>query len=111
MFTGLKKQLELTDTLIDDILPQDNELVKLKKALNWKNINKIYSQCFPSRRGRSSKKTDTTLGLLILKHLYKKSDRALVNDLHLINSYMYFCSLSYDEAAEANRLGVKLIDY
>ena len=29
MFTGLKHQLELTDTLIDDILPQDNELIKV----------------------------------------------------------------------------------
>ncbi|MHB8278956.1 MAG: transposase [Candidatus Humimicrobiaceae bacterium] len=45
-----------------------------------------------------------TLGLILLKHLYKKSDRALINDLHLNNSYMYFCSLSYDQAAEANRL-------
>ena len=33
MFTGLKHQLEVTDTIIDDILPQDNELIKLKKAL------------------------------------------------------------------------------
>ena len=44
MFTGLKHQLELTDTLIDDILPQDNELIKLKKVLNWKAINKIYKE-------------------------------------------------------------------
>ena len=46
MFTGLKAQLEITDTLID-ILPQDNELIKLKKALNWEEINKIYKECFP----------------------------------------------------------------
>jgi len=78
MFTGPKKQLALTDTLIDDILPQDNELIKLKKALNWKDINKIYKECFASKRGRGSKKTDIALGLLILKHLYKKSDRDLV---------------------------------
>jgi len=110
MFTGLKKQLELTDTLIDDILPQDNELIKLKKALNWKTINKIYSQCFPSRRGRGSKKTDIALGLLILKHLYKKSDRDLVRDLHLNTSYMHFCGLSYDEVATANKKGAKVID-
>jgi len=32
MFTGLKKQLELTDTLIDDILPQDSQLIKFKKG-------------------------------------------------------------------------------
>ena len=33
MFTGLKNQLELSDSLIENILPQDNELVKLKKIL------------------------------------------------------------------------------
>lgn len=106
MFTGIKAQLEVTDTLIDDILPQDNELIKLKKALNWKNINKIYKECFPSRRGRSTKKTDMSLGLLILKHLYRKSDRDLVRDLHLNTSYMHFCGLSYAEVADANRQGV-----
>jgi len=29
-FTGLKNQLELSDSLIDDILLQDNELIKFK---------------------------------------------------------------------------------
>ena len=110
MFTGLKYQLELTDTLIDNILPQDNELIKLKKVLNWKAINKIYKECFPSRRGRGSKKTDIALGLLILKHLYKKSDRSLVRDLHLNTSYMHFCSLSYDEVLAVNRAGKQVID-
>jgi len=110
MFTGLKNQLELSDSLIDDILPQNNELIKLKKALNWKSINKIYSQCFPSRRGRGSKKTDIALGLLILKHLYRKSDRDLVRDLHLNISYMHFCSISYDEVAEVNRQKGLVID-
>ena len=46
MFTGLKNQLELSDSLITNILPQDNELVKLKKILNWKDINTIYKSCF-----------------------------------------------------------------
>jgi len=110
MFTGLKNQLELSDSLIDNILPQDNELIKLKKALNWKSINKIYKECFPSRRGRASKKTDIALGLLILKHLYKKSDRDLVRDLHLNISYMHFCAISYDEVAEVNRQKGQVID-
>ena len=111
MFTGLKNQLELSDSLITNILPLDNELVKLKKILNWKDINKVYKSCFNSKTGNKTKTTDIALGLLLLKHLYKKSDRALVNELHLNNSYMYFCSLSYDEVADANRLGIKLIDH
>jgi len=111
MFTGLKNQLELSDSLITNILPKDNELVKLKKILNWESINNIYKSCFNSTTGNKTKTTDIALGLILLKHLYKKSDRALVNELHLNNSYMYFCSLSYDEVAQANREGVKLIDH
>ena len=78
---------------------------------NWEKINSIYSQCFPSKKGRSTKKTDMALGLLILKHLYRKSDRDLVRDLHLNTSYMHFCGLSYSEVSEANRLGKKVINH
>ena len=35
MFTGLKNQLELSDSLITNILPLDNELVKLKKIMKF----------------------------------------------------------------------------
>ena len=111
MFTGLKNQLELHGSLITNILPQDNELVKLKKILNCEGINSIYKSCFKSSTGNKTKTTDIALGLILLKHLYKKSDRTLINGLHLNNSYVYFCSLSYDAVAEANRLGVKLIDH
>jgi hypothetical protein len=103
MFTGLKKQLELSDSLIENILPLENELIKLKKVINWEGINSIYKSCFISKTGNKTKTTDIALGLLLLKHLYKKSDRELINELHLNNSYMYFCSLSYDEVAIANK--------
>ena len=97
--------------MIDDILPQDNELIKLKKVLNWEKINSIYKECFPSKRGRSTKKTDLSLGLILLKHLYKKPDRALIEELHLNNAYMHFCGLSYDEVARCSREGKKIIDH
>lgn len=45
------------------------------------------------------------------KHLYKKPDRALIYELHLNNAYMYFCSLSYDEVAQYNRQGKRIIDH
>jgi hypothetical protein len=51
-----------------------------------------------------------SLGLLILKHLYRKSDRDLVRDLHLNTSYMHFCGLSYSEVSEATRQGRQVID-
>ncbi|MHB8277435.1 MAG: hypothetical protein ACYDIA_07260 [Candidatus Humimicrobiaceae bacterium] len=44
MFTSLKNQLDCLTVLIENILPLDNELIlKLKKILNWENINKINS--------------------------------------------------------------------
>jgi hypothetical protein len=72
MFTGLKKQLEISDILIENILPLDNELVKLRKILNWEKINEVYSSCYRSQRADKTKTTDIALGLILLKHLYKK---------------------------------------
>jgi len=86
-------------------------LFKLKKILNWEKINKIYSSCYRTNRGAPTKKTDLSLGLILLKHLYKKPDRALIDELHLNNAYMYFCSLSYDEVAQYNRQGKRIIDH
>ena len=111
MFTGLKKQLEISDILIENILPLDNELVKLRKILNWEKINEVYSSCYRSQRGNKTKTTDIALGLILLKHLYKKTDRALVAELHLNNAYMHFCNVSYDEMVKVNRSAKKLIDH
>jgi len=58
MFTGLKNQLELQGSLIENILPQNNELVKLKKILNWKDIDKVYKSCFNPKIGNKTKTTD-----------------------------------------------------
>ena len=61
MFTGLKNQLELQGSPITNILPKDNELVKLKKILNWKGINLIYKSCFNSTTGNKTKTTDIAI--------------------------------------------------
>ena len=61
------------------------DIIKLKKILNWEKINSIYKECFLSKRGRSTKKTDLSLGLILLKHLYRKPDSALIEELHLNN--------------------------
>ena len=87
------------------------EAIRLKEILNWEKINKIYSSCYRTNRGAPTKKTDLSLGLILLKHLYKKPDRELIRELHLNNAYMYFCSLSYDEVAQYNRQGRKIIDH
>ena len=92
MFTGLKTRLELTDCFINDIVPHDHDLVKLKKLLNWEGINQVYETCYHSRRGNATKRTELVIGLLLLKHLYRKPDRVLIEELHVNCLYAFlFC--------------------
>ncbi len=70
----------------------------------------MYSFCYRSRRKNKTKTIDIALGLILLKHLYKKTDRALVVELHLNDAYMYFGNVSYDEMVQVNRSAKKLID-
>jgi IS5 family transposase len=97
MYTGLKEQLDLSENLIIDILPQHHNLIKLKKILNWKKINKIYQSCFKSKKGRGTKETDLVIGLMLLKFLYKKSDRLLIEELEVNNAFLHFCSVSLED--------------
>ena len=60
------------------ILSEDHELVKLKKIIEWDKIDKIYKKCYPSKVGNSTKETNIVLGLILLKHLYEKSYRKLI---------------------------------
>ncbi len=41
MFTGLKIQNDFSGFFIDGIISENHEFVKLKKFLDWDEINKI----------------------------------------------------------------------
>jgi len=99
MYTGLKSQLDFSDNLMNNILPQHHDLIKLKNILNWKKINSIYKKCFPSKKGRSTKRTELIIGLILLKFLYKRSDRQLIEELEVNNAFMYFCSINHADIA------------
>jgi hypothetical protein len=111
MFTGLTEQLDFGNHLIAEIVPEDHELVNLKKVLDWEKMNKIYRECYKSKKGNATKRTDLVLGIFILKHLYQKSYRTIIKDLHVNNAYMYFCSVSYEEIKKLKKEGKKLIDH
>ena len=111
MFTGLTGQLDFGNYLIAEIVPENHELVNLKKILDWEKMNKIYSECYKSKKGNATKRTDLVLGLLILKHLYQKSYRTIIQELHVNTAFMYFCSVSYETIKELNKKGKKLIDH
>ena len=109
MFTGLKIQYQLTDAFLSNMLPKDHELVKLKKILDWKSINRIYKECYPSRRGPGTKSTDLALGLILLKQYYNLSWERLVQSVHENIAMMYFCSVSFETVAELQHAKKRLI--
>jgi hypothetical protein len=57
----------------NDSIIKLKRLVKLRKILNWEKINEVYASCYRSRRKNKTKTTDIDLGLILLKHLYKKN--------------------------------------
>jgi IS5 family transposase len=111
MFTGLTEQLDFGNHLIAEIVPEDNELVKLKKILDWEKMNKIYRECYKSRKGNATKRTNLVIGIFILRHLYRKPYRVLIEELHVNTAYMHFCSVSYEEIVRLKKQGKKLIDH
>jgi transposase, IS5 family len=111
MFTGLTEQLDFGNHLIAEIVPQGHDLVKLKKILDWDKMNLIYQECYKSNKGNSTKNTNLVLGLFILKHLYRKPYRVIIDDLHVNTAYMHFCSVSYNEISEMNKEGRRIIDH
>jgi transposase, IS5 family len=111
MFTGLTRQLNFGNYLIGEIIPEDHELVKLKKIIDWEKMNKIYSECYRSKKGNATKRSDTVLGLFILRHLYRKPYRIMIDELHVNLAYMDFCSVSSEEIIDMKRKGKRIIDH
>jgi transposase, IS5 family len=109
MYTGLIEQLDFGNHLINEIVPGKHDLVKLKKILNWEKMNDIYKECYKSKKGNATKNTNLVLGLFILKHLYNKPYRKIIDELHVNTSYMYFCSVSYEEIKDLNKKDEKII--
>lgn len=111
MFTGLRSQFDFGDTILGKILSQDHDLVKLKNLIDWKRINALYETCFSSDKGNATKPTELVIGLILLRHLLRKPDRLLIEELHVNLAIMNFCSVSPWEVAEYSQRGEKLIDH
>ncbi len=111
MYTGLTEQLDFGNHLITEIIPRTHDLVKLKKILDWEKMNEIYKECYKSKKGNSTKNTNLVLGLFILKHLYQKSYRVLIDELHVNIAYMHLCSVSCEEIKKLNKEDKKIIDH
>lgn len=103
MFSGLKKQYDLGDNLISELISDEHALVRLKLILNWEKMNEIYKSCYESEKGNATKHTELVLGLLILKFVYNKSYRILIDELHTNLAFMHLCSVSIEDILELRK--------
>jgi len=111
MFTGRSKQFTFSDQIISSTLSENNKIVLLKKAIPWDEINKICKECFPSKLGNATKRTDLSVGLLLLKPLNNAPYRRLVDELHRNTEFMYFCNVSLEDIQDCVSKGKRIIDH
>jgi IS5 family transposase len=111
MFTGRCKQFTFSDQIISSTLAGNNRIAQLKKAIPWDEINKIYGECFPSKLGNATKRTELAIGLLLLKPLNAASYRKLIDEVHRNIEFMHFCNVSLEDIQECTSKGKKIIDH
>lgn len=75
-------------------LDEDNEWVRLSKAINWSGLEKVYAEMFPSPKGHPAKPLRMALGSLIIQKRKKLSDRALVKEIAETPYLQYFIGVS-----------------
>jgi len=75
----------------------DHPLLVLARKMPWERIEEALVP-FYSRMGRNAKPVRLMAGLMILKHRFDLSDRAVVGQLHENHVWMAFCGVSFPEA-------------
>lgn len=73
---------------------KDHELIKLADSIDWSSLSEKLSQFYCPDNGRPTKPARLKLGLLILKHRCKLSDRDAIEILKRDIYFQYFCDIS-----------------
>ena len=74
-------------------LDENNEWVRLAKAINWSVLEQTYAELFPAIKGRPAKPLRMALGSLIIQKRKKLTDRALVKEIAENPYLQYFLGL------------------
>lgn len=91
------EQLNLfSDKLLAPFLDSENELFKITKTLDWVKLSDKLSEFYSPDNGRPSKPSRLKIGLLILKHLYKLSDKDTLKTLKENIYAQYLCNISLE---------------
>lgn len=91
------EQLNLfSDKLLAPFLDSENELFKITKTLDWVKLSDKLSEFYSPDNGRPSKPSRLKIGLLILKHLYRLSDKDTLKTLKENIYAQYLCNISLE---------------
>jgi hypothetical protein len=94
---SLNEQLNLfSDKLLAPFLDPENELFKIAKALDWVMLSDKLSEFYSPDNGRPTKPSRLKIGLLVLKHLYKLSDKDTLKTLKENIYAQYLCNISLE---------------
>lgn len=77
---------------------KDHEIIRIADNLDWVNLSGRLAKFYCPDNGRPSKPSRAKVGLLILKHLYGHSDKAVVDMLRRDIYAQYLCDVSPKEA-------------
>lgn len=91
------EQLNLfSDKLLAPFLDSENDLFKITKSLDWVKLSDKLSEFYSPDNGRPTKPSRLKIGLLILKHLYKLSDKDTLKTLKENIYAQYLCNISLE---------------
>ena len=74
-------------------LDENNEWIRLSKAIDWDALEKIYATMFPSAKGKPAKPLRMALGALIIQKRKNLSDRALIKEIEENPYLQYFLGM------------------
>lgn len=75
-------------------LDQNHLLVKIAKVVNWDSLLNQLAKYYHPSFGRPTKLSRVKVGLLIIKHMYKLSDRQTIEELKGNMYIQYLCDIN-----------------
>lgn len=92
-----QRTLEIFKVRLEEIINKEHPLVKLAKAINWKNLEEKLSKKYSEKMGAPGKEIRLMVGLQYLKYMYNESDEMIVQKFVENPYYQYFCGNEYFE--------------
>lgn len=89
------RQGRLFEQRLSDLLNPKNELALLASYIKWEALEKEFTHFFDKEDGKPAKPVRLITGLMILQHMYKLSDEAVVTRWVENPYWQLFCGYDY----------------